>query len=83
MPFDDPLQPLYKGPPLPLCVLEAVGITPDADGSYESADPKDMEKACRLMAAWKVSGNGENVSSLVFLCEPKVLCATLGISLTR
>jgi glutathione S-transferase len=62
LPFDDPLQPLYKGPPLPLCVLESVGIAPDADGTYEAANPNDMAKACRLMAAWKVSGNGDNVS---------------------
>jgi len=61
--FDDPLQPLYNGPPLPVCVLKAVGIPPGADGSYKSSDPKVMEKACRLMAAWKVAGNGENVSS--------------------
>ena len=26
LPFDDPLQPLYRGPPLPLCVLKAAGI---------------------------------------------------------
>ena len=61
LPFDDSLQPLYKGPPLPVCVLEAVGISPNVDGTYDSANPNDMAKACRVMAAWKVAGNGENV----------------------
>lgn len=60
--FDDPLQPLYKGPPLPVCVLEAADIFPDDDGTYESASPEKMAKACRFMAAWKVAGNGENIS---------------------
>lgn len=59
---DDPIQPLYKGPPLPLCVLEAVGLAPDESGSYELSDPETMARACRLMAAWKLAGNGENVS---------------------
>ena len=62
LPFDDPLQPLYKGPPLPLCVLESVGLVADADGSYESCDRDAMEVACRSMAAWKLAGNGGNVS---------------------
>ncbi|CAB9523202.1 S-transferase DHAR1 [Seminavis robusta] len=69
--FDDPVQPLYKGPPLPVCVLESVGISPDADGTYESADPKDMAKACRLMAAWKLAGNGENISTFAARGGPK------------
>jgi glutathione S-transferase len=60
--FDDPLQPLYKGPPLPLVVLESVGLAPDDKGSYESSDPKTMESACRLMAGWKIAGNGKNVA---------------------
>lgn len=59
---DDPLQPLYRGPPLPLRVLEAAGILPDKDGSYQSADPVAMAKACRLMAAWKLASNGVNVA---------------------
>lgn len=59
---DDPLQPLYRGPPLPLCVLKVAGILPDADGSYQSADPKLMAQTCRLMAAWKLAGNGVNVA---------------------
>lgn len=62
LPHDDSLQPLYRGPPLPLRVLEVVGILPDKDGSYHSADPKVMAKTCRLMAAWKLSGNGVNVA---------------------
>ncbi len=59
---DDPLQPLYRGPPLPLSVLQATGIVADADGSYESANPAAMAKSCRLMAAWKLAGNGVNVA---------------------
>ena len=62
LPHDDPLQPLYLGIPLPLCVLESVGISADSSGSYQSADELLMAKACRLMAAWKLAGNGENVS---------------------
>jgi glutathione S-transferase len=59
---DDSLQPLYRGPPLPLCVLEASQITADADGSYTSADPSAMAVACRQMAAWKLASNGPKVS---------------------
>ncbi|KAG7373028.1 glutathione S-transferase [Nitzschia inconspicua] len=59
---DDELQPLYRGPPLPLCVLKAAGITADPDGSYQSADPAAMATACRQMAAWKLSGNGPKIS---------------------
>ena len=58
---DDPLQPLYRGPPLPLAVLKAMDLQPDADGTYESCDPIVMAKACRHMAAWKLSDNGNNV----------------------
>eukprot|EP00980_Cylindrotheca_fusiformis_P006770 scaffold1413_cov117-Cylindrotheca_fusiformis.AAC.10 len=60
---DDPLQPLYNGPPLPLCVLESLDIQPDSEnGAYEKADPSTMRKACRLMAAWKLAGNGDKVA---------------------
>jgi glutathione S-transferase len=59
---DDPIQPLYKGPPLPLSILESVDIHPDADGAYEKADPVAMKKACQLMAAWKLAGNGVNIA---------------------
>lgn len=59
---DDPLQPLYRGPPLPLAVLEAAGIAPDTDGTYQKCDPATMAVACRSMAAWKLSGNGVNVA---------------------
>jgi glutathione S-transferase len=62
LPHDDELQPLYCGPPLPTCVLQSVGLKPDAEGSYKSCDPKTMENACRCMAAWKLAGNGINVS---------------------
>lgn len=59
---DDLIQPLYRGPPLPLCVLEATDLKPNDDGSYESCDPVVMAKACREMAAWKLADNGINVS---------------------
>lgn len=67
---DDALQPLYRGPPLPLCVLEAAGIMADAgaggtaggSSSYGKADPAVMAKACRQMAAWKLASNGPKVS---------------------
>ncbi|KAL7566886.1 hypothetical protein ACA910_021373 [Epithemia clementina (nom. ined.)] len=59
---DDPLQPLYKGPPLPLCVLQAHGIEPDNVGTYESVDPQLMATACRSMAAWKLANNGAKVA---------------------
>ena len=71
LPHDDDLQPLYRGPPLPLCVLESVGIQPDAVGSYQSCDEKTMEKACRVMAAWKLSGNGPNVAKFASRGGPK------------
>jgi glutathione S-transferase len=59
---DDALQPLHRGPPLPLCVLQAAGIDADTDGIYQSADPAVMAQACRQMAAWKLSGNGPQIS---------------------
>lgn len=59
---DDELQPLYNGPPLPLCVLESVGLQADSMGSYKSADKTAMAMACRTMAAWKLASNGSNVS---------------------
>ena len=62
LPFDDPIQPLYKGPPLPLCVLEAAGIEPGADGTYEQCDKDIMARTCRQMAGWKLASNGNNVS---------------------
>lgn len=62
LPFDDPVQPLYNGPPLPLRVLSAAGIEADSHGSYTSCDADEMNKACRQMAGWKLAGNGNNVS---------------------
>ena len=59
---DDPLQPLYRGPPLPLDVLKVAGIVPDSEGSYESCDPVLMAKTCRDMASWKLAGNGVKVA---------------------
>jgi glutathione S-transferase len=66
--FDDSLQPLYRGPPLPLCVLKAASIRGDNGEvaseatSYEKAEPGMMEEACRQMAGWKLAGNGQNVA---------------------
>lgn len=77
---DDELQPLYRGPPLPLCVLAAAGIAPDdnskysddfGDGSYLNADPRRVAIACRQMAAWKLVGNGPNVSKFSSRGGPK------------
>jgi glutathione S-transferase len=53
---------MYRGPPLPLCVLDAAGIVADPDGTYLSADPSSMANACRQMAAWKLAGNGPKIS---------------------
>ena len=71
LPHDDPLQPLYKGMPLLACVLEAVDLKADNDGSYQSSDPKTMELACRTMAAWKLAGNGVNVAKFAARGGPK------------
>lgn len=77
---DDDLQPLYRGPPLPLCVLNAMNISATSDettslgirkGSYESADPTIMAIACRHMAAWKLATNGPNVSKFASRGGPK------------
>jgi len=62
LPHDDPLQPLYRGPPLPLAVLESMGLEPSTDGTYESCDKDLMAKACRHMAGWKLAGNGSKVA---------------------
>lgn len=68
LPHDDPLQPLYRGPPLPLCALRAAGIAGDdgrvgAEGTaYEGAAPGPMAEACRHMAGWKLASNGPNVA---------------------
>lgn len=63
---DDPLQPLYRGLPLPQCVLNAVGMTApyndhDVDDDDETQQQK-MAKACRQMAGWKLASNGKNVA---------------------
>merc|ERR1712050_380602 len=62
LPHDDPIQPLYEGLPLPLCVLEAAGIQPDQDGTYKNSNEDLMAKTCRHMAGWKLSGNGAGVA---------------------
>lgn len=59
---DDPLQPLFRGPPLPVSVLESVGIYPDDDGTYQNCDAANMAQTCRQMAGWKLAGNGIKVS---------------------
>jgi glutathione S-transferase len=71
LPHDDSLQPLYEGPPLPLCVLHSVGLMPDQDGSYKSCDPTMMSVACRNMAAWKLASNGMNVAKFASRGGPK------------
>lgn len=63
LPHDDPLQPLYYGPPLPLCVLESMNIQPDNDGTYMKCNPSLMALACRNMAGWKLASNGINISN--------------------
>jgi glutathione S-transferase len=75
---DDSLQPLYRGPPLPLCVLNAAGITRDNnkdgnddDGSYLNADPTKIAIACRQMAAWKLTSNGPAISKFSSRGGPK------------
>jgi len=69
--FDDEVQPLYKGPPLPIVVLESMGIEPSDKNNYEAADPATMEKACRYMAAWKLAGNGKAISKFAARGGPK------------
>ena len=74
LPFDDELQPLYTGPPLPLSVLQAAGIKGDngkKEDSYQSADPDMMAKACRDMAGWKLASNGEAVARFAARGGPK------------
>lgn len=75
--FDDDLQPLYRGPPLPLCALKAAGISGDngkvaSEGtSYEKAEPEKMEEACRQMAGWKLAGNGQNIAKFAARGGPR------------
>lgn len=71
LPHDETLQPLYRGPPLPVCVLESMNIHPEASGSYEACDKTAMQQACRVMAAWKLAGNGENVAKFAARGGPK------------
>lgn len=71
LPHNDSLQPLYKGPPLPLCALRSINIEAEPSGSYESTDPALMKKACRMMAAWKLAGNGAKVAQFAARGGPK------------
>jgi len=64
-PHDDPIQPLYRGPPLPFSVLDAGDIKADDDGTYEQCDPGVMARTCRHMAGWKLAGNGLKVWQLL------------------
>lgn len=67
LPHDEPLEPLYRGPPLPTCVLEANGLrgfgseqppSPSSDATQRHA----MARACRHMAGWKLASNGPAVA---------------------
>jgi len=62
LPHDDELEPLYEGPPLPMCVLEATGLV-----DYGNANEEEMARACRHHAAWKLASNGINVSRLILI----------------
>lgn len=53
----EPLEPLFHGPPLPLCALDAAGIS-----DYRASDPATMAKTCRQAAGWKLASNGVNVA---------------------
>lgn len=68
---DDPLQPLYKGLPLPSVVLQAAGLSADSSGSFENCNEKTMRMACKTMAAWKLASNGEKVASFAARGGPK------------
>lgn len=52
-----PLEPLYKGPPLPQYVLDKVSLS-----NYKNSDSSMMAKACRQAAGWKLASNGIKVS---------------------
>jgi len=58
LPHDDPFQPLYKGPPLPICALQAADLH-----DYQNSPPPQMARACRHAAAWKLASNGPNVAA--------------------
>ena len=69
---DEKLQPLFRGIPLPRCVLDAVEIQPDDDGSYVTSSKKiEMKTACQFMAAWKLCGNGSNIARFAARGGPK------------
>jgi len=65
---DDSLQPLFNGIPLPKPVLQSMNIKSDngsngSNGSYKTASStREMKVACQLMAVWKLSNNGSNIS---------------------
>merc|ERR1719221_2513481 len=75
--FDDELQPMFRGPPLPLTVLKAAGIRADngeigvEGASYENADAARMDTASRQMAGWKLAGNGQNVAKFAARGGPR------------
>jgi len=57
LPQDDVLQPLYVGPPLPTCALEAGDVL-----DFRNANPLKMSIACRQAAGWKLASNGDKVA---------------------
>lgn len=73
--FDDSLQPLHRGPPLPLCVLKAADIEGDNGSvgeegtSYMNSDEQKMAEACRQMAGWKLASNGDKVRVFAHSCH--------------
>ena len=69
---DEQIQPLFRGIPLPKCVLEASGIVADEDGSYlSSGTSQAMKEACQTMAAWKLCSNGPAVAKFAARGGPK------------
>jgi glutathione S-transferase len=69
---DEVLQPLYRGIPLPKCVLEAAGISADDDGSYASSgSTPPMREACQTMAAWKLCQTAQRLAPFAARGGPK------------
>ena len=78
---DEALQPLFKGIPLPKCVLEAAGIASDADdGSYDASSDA-LKEACQTMAAWKLCGNGPAIACFCARAGAKNVRKTFGAEL--
>lgn len=58
LPHDDPVEPLYAGPPLPVAVLEANGL---ANGEYRTNE-RATAVACRHFAGHHLVANGPAVA---------------------